>query len=310
MTNHDFDRAVDRLAQQQHGAFHIRQLRAIGGSTDMIEHRVDTGRLLRLAARVLALASYPPSWQRQYKAAELSIPGSAVADRPALWLHRIEGGKVLRPKLVVPYTSNVRSTLADVRRCADVAVTEVDRIAVTTVAQTLVDIVAGWMLAAVERAWDDALLRGKVTVEQLAERVAVAVAGRRPHGREAEALLEDRRATSWADLDSILELVMVRLLGVVPPGVTILQQVTMDWWSPGEGRVGIFIPEWNLIIELDGRRWHARLESFDADRWRDNVAVANGCRVLRFTHVHLTVRPDEVLAIVLAAGAQTLARAS
>jgi hypothetical protein len=310
MTNHDFDRAVDRLAQQQHGAFHIRQLRAVGGTTDMIEHRVGIGRFVRLAARVLALASYSPTWRRQYKAAELSIPGSAIADRPALLVHQVEGGKVLRPRLVVPYTANVRSTLADIRRSSDVAVTTVDRIAVTTVAQTLVDVVARWSIPLVERAWDDALLTGKVTLEQLAERVAVAVGGRRPHGQAAEALLEDRRDTSWVELDSVLELLMVRLLGAVPPGVTVLQQATMSWWAAGEGRVDIFIPEWNLIVELDGRRWHARLESFDTDRWRDNVAVANGCRVLRFTHVHLTVRPDEVVAIVLAAGSRTLAQAS
>lgn len=310
MTNHDFDRAVDRLAQRQHGAFHIRQLRELGGSTDMIEHRVGVGTYVRLAARVLALASHPPTWRRQYKAAELSIPGSAIAGRAALLLHHIDGGKVLRPQLAVPYTSNVRSTLADVRRAIDYRTTNVDRISVTTVAQTLVDLVGSWQIQPVERAWDDALLTGKVTLEELEERVAVAVAGRRPHGRAAEALLDDRRDTEWVELDSLLELLTVRLLTAVPPGVTVLQQASMPWWAPGEGRVDIYIPEWGLIIELDGRRWHARVTAFDADRWRDNVAVAHGMRVLRFTHVHLTVRPAEVLTLVIDAGQHRLARAS
>lgn len=311
MTNHDFDRAVDRLAQRQHGAFHPRQLRPFGGTRKLVEHRVDIGTYTPLGGGVLALTSHPPTWRRQYKAAELTIPGAAIADRAALKLHAVEGGKVLRPSLVVPYTSNVRNTvLADVRRAAGVATTEVDHIRVTTLAQTLVDLVGCWQLQPVERAWDDALLTGKVTAEQLADRVSAAVAGRRPHGRHAEVLLDDRLATDWVRLDSLLELLTLRLLAALPPGVTVLVQATMPWWSPGEGRVDVYIPEWQLIIELDGRRWHARLAAFDADRWRDNRAVAHGCRVLRFTHAHLTVRPDEVIEVILAAGRHRLARAS
>lgn len=310
MTNHDFDRAVDRLALRQHGAFHPRQLRALGGTRKLVEHRVDIGTFIPLGGGVLALASHPPTWQRQYKAAELTIPGAAIADRAALKVHRIEGGKVVRPSLAVPYTSNVRNrVLADVRRATGLAVTEVDGIRVTTVAQTLVDLVASWQVQPVERAWDDALLTGKVTVDQLAERTDAAVAGRRPHGSDAAVLLDDRRDTTWVDLDSLLELIMSRLLAAVPPGVTVLLQSSMPWWSPGEGRVDLYLPEWNLIVELDGRRWHARLAAFDADRWRDNRAVAHGCRVLRFTHAHLTVRPDEVLALALAAGRHRLALA-
>lgn len=311
MTNHEFDRAVDRLARQQHGAFHRRQLRLLGGTRKLVEHRLDVGAYTSLGGGVLALPSHPPTWRRQYKAAELTIPGAAIADRSALKVHDIEGGKVLRPSIVVPYTSNVRNkVLADVRRATDVDTTEVDQIRVTTVAQTLVDLVACWQLQQVERAWDDALLTGKVTTEQLADRVAAAVAGRRPHGRHAEVLLEDRRATDWVDLDSLLELVLLRLLAALPPGITVRLQATMPWWSPGEGRVDVYIPEWHLIIELDGRRWHARLAAFDADRWRDNQAVAHGCRVLRFTHAHLTVRPDEVVAVIVAAGRHRLALAS
>jgi very-short-patch-repair endonuclease len=310
MRNLDFDRAVTRLALRQHGAFHHKQLRSLGGTATMIDDRVANGTYVRLAPRVLALASQPATWRRQYKAAELSIPGSALADRAALHVHGIEGGKVLRPVLAVPYTSNVRSPLADIRRCADVSTTEVDRIRVTTAAQTLVDVVACWKLRPVEAAWDDALLRGLVTTEELEARVAVAVDGRRPHGRQAEALLVDRRATEWVALDSLLELLASRLLSGLPPGVTFVHQATMPWWQPGEGRVDLFIPAWRLIIELDGRRWHARVAAFDTDRWRDNVAAANGCAVLRFTHAHLTLRADEVLALILEVGRHRLALAS
>lgn len=303
MLHRDFDQAVLRLAQRQHWAIHQRQLRELGGTRTMVNDRVDAESLIRLAPNVFAVAGHPATWQRQYKAAELCIPGAAIADRPALMVHGVDGAKVLRPSLAIAHASNTRCPLADLRRASDLCTTVVDGIRVTTMAQTLVDVVTQLPISVVERHWDDALLTGKVLVDDLAERAATKVAMRRPGGADAEALVEDRRATEWQKLDSILELLTVPLLRALPPDVQVVLQATMDWWQPGEGRVDIYIPAWRLIIELDGRRWHARVQAFDADRWRDNVAVANGHVVLRFTHAHLTLRPQEVVDLVLAAGA-------
>jgi very-short-patch-repair endonuclease len=310
MLNRDFDRAVTRLAQRQHWAFHQRQLRAIGGTRTMVNDRVDAGSFIRLTHNVFALAGRPPTWQRQYKAAELCIPGAAIADRPALLVHGLEGSKVLRPSLAVAHASSTRCAIADVRRASDLRTTEIGGIRVTTLAQTLVDVVPLLPIHASEAFFDDALLSGRVTVEDLDERAASRIAMRRPGGHDAAALVDDRRDTAWVELDSILELLTSRLLRALPPGTTFVHQATMPWWGPGEGRVDIYIPAWGLIIELDGRRWHARVQAFDADRWRDNVAVANGHVVLRFTHAHLTLRPDEVIAIVLATGESRLRLAS
>src|SRR5438128_1531487 len=78
----------------------------------------------------------------------------------------------------------------------------------------------------------------------------------------------------------------------------LIPQATVPWWTPGEGRVDARPPDWRTIIEADGRRWHARVQDFASDRWRDNVAQAHGYRVLRFTYTHLRQRPDEVVTIV------------
>jgi very-short-patch-repair endonuclease len=64
----------------------------------------------------------------------------------------------------------------------------------------------------------------------------------------------------------------------------------------------VLIVVWRLIIEGDGRRWHARLESMERDRARDNEAVAHGYRVLRFSYWMLRDHPDEVLDVVLRVG--------
>lgn len=141
MLNRDFDRAVVRLARRQHGAIHQRQLREVGGTRTMVNDRISAGALLRLAPNVFAVAGHPPTWQRQYKAAELCIPGAAIADRPALLVHGLEGAKVLRPSLAVAHGPSTRCELADVRRAREVETTVVDGIRVTTLAQTLVDVV-------------------------------------------------------------------------------------------------------------------------------------------------------------------------
>ena len=39
-----------------------------------------------------------------------------------------------------------------------------------------------------------------------------------------------------------------------------------------------------LILESDGRRWHARVADFDRDAWRDMQAAVLGYRVLRWSY--------------------------
>lgn len=73
-------------------------------------------------------------------------------------------------------------------------------------------------------------------------------------------------------------------------------------WAPGSGRVDLFIPDWRLVIELDGRHWHARTENFEADRRRDNSAAIAGYSVLRFTWRMLTTEADRCVNQILEVG--------
>ncbi len=73
-------------------------------------------------------------------------------------------------------------------------------------------------------------------------------------------------------------------------------------WAPGSGRVDLFIPDWRLIIELDGRQWHARTENFESDRQRDNSAAIAGYSVLRFTWKMLSTEADTCVSQILEVG--------
>lgn len=54
-------------------------------------------------------------------------------------------------------------------------------------------------------------------------------------------------------------------------------------------------PEAMLAIEVDGQAFHTDARSFQSDRIRQNLLVAAGWRVLRFTWRDITQRPQQVL---------------
>src|SRR5436190_11930568 len=292
------DRAIERLARTQHEAFNRTQARALGFTDRMIQYRIDIGCWIQLAPGIYALASAPPTWKRQYKAAELTHPDAAIAALAAGKLHALEGFRTTGAEIVVPYTSKTRSPIAKVHRGHDVPVTVVDGIRVTTVAQTLLDCLRRVPLDKLERAMDASLLTGAVTVAELDERRRALDHARRPSISTWRALVDERLEEGWRPPESDLETALWNVLKRLPSEPHLVRQAVMPWWTRGEGRVDVLAPDWRLILEADGRRWHARVRDFDADRWRDNVASAHGYRVLRFTYTHLTKRPTEAASIV------------
>lgn len=310
MRNIDFEREISIVARRQHGAFHTRQAREVGGTAAVLRNRLSNGAVLQLAPKVWAVAGHPATWKRQYKAAELSVPDSALADRGASLVHGLEGSRVVRPTVVVDYEANRRQRLTDVRRASEVAITTVDGFRVTSVAQTLFDLLACDGLSAVERAMDGALVTGAVTMAELEERLEVSERLGRRNTSPFRTLLNERSADLPDTAESELELVLHRILRKLGTDVEVVYQATPPWWHTTRSRVDAYIPAWRLVVEADGRRWHSRLADFDRDRWRDNLATANGHRVLRFTHTHLTERPKEALELLRAVGRSSATEAN
>lgn len=312
MIKHEFDRAIGTIARRQHGVFHLRQVRDVGGSKEMVQTRLRSGMFVRLAPRVLGIASHPATWQRQFKAAELTIAPAALADRSAAVVHRLSGYRVLRPSLVVPPSASNRSSLATVRRSASAETTTVDGMRVTTLRQTLYDLLSCSPLSLVERAIDQALAERWLTVDELIDLGRSRAACRLPHSATWRALVDERSAHAWQPSESELEVRLGAVLDRLPAEVPVIRQGTPPWWNAAENRVDAYLPTWGLIVEADGRRWHTRVADFDRDRWRDNIAAAHGHRVLRFTHTHLAQQPSAALELVVQAGrhAVTLRAAS
>jgi very-short-patch-repair endonuclease len=82
----------------------------------------------------------------------------------------------------------------------------------------------------------------------------------------------------------------------LPPPLT-------EQWVEGL-RVDFYWPQFRLIVEVDGFRYHGHRYAFETDRRRDQAHVAY--KVLRFSWRHLTEEPYRVIAVIAKAiGAAT-----
>lgn len=294
--------AINRLARDQQGVIHRRQLLDEGLSYRQLEGRIDNGALIDLGHGVLAVPSAPATYLRQYKAAELAVPDAAVCGLAGAKLHDLGATRSAAPEIAVHPSSNHRCSFARVQRRRDVQTTTVQGIRVTTVAQTLVDLAGRLRLSKLEDTWTSALIRNRTTLPELQERVLAAESQRLRHRGAARSMIDS--LLLGTDLaESELEVLLHDLASRVPGIPEVVRQVPLPWWKEGAGRGDVGVPAWRMILEADGRSWHARLRDFDEDRMRDNAAAAHGHVVLRFTALHLRRAPEQVVELIAAAGA-------
>jgi hypothetical protein len=301
MKSHQMTRQLDKLSRRQYGVIHRRHAAAAGMTARMIDHRLATGEWLLLAPNVYAHATYPSSWQRQYKAAELSVPNGALAAFAAAKVHRWDGFKTAPPEVVVEHRCRHRSPIAVVHRGTDVLTASVDGFRVTTQAQTLCDLLPRMRLDRWEATTDGLLLTRKLSIDDLVERRQAWETSRRPGIGLLRSLVDERTSGAWVPPESELERLLHHAVSLVP------ECPEVDWqapapWAPTKERVDGLIRAWMVILEADGRAWHARVADFDRDRWRDMQAAALGYRVLRMSWSHLNYRLDEVVEMLRQAG--------
>src|SRR3954447_12169891 len=204
MPMNEIFRAVDRMARRQHGVLHRDQLLALEVTRHMIATRLANRSWIRLAPSVYAIASFPPTWLRQCKAAELATPGSAICGLPAGHLLDWEGSRALRPEVAAAPSANHRNRLAKVHRVDKLATTFVKGIRVTTHAQTLCDVLTTMKLDRWEQTCDRLLLTNEMSVRDLEERVEAYTRSHRPSIALLRALLQVRSANGWEAPESEL----------------------------------------------------------------------------------------------------------
>lgn len=289
------DRAIGALADQQHGAITLSQLRALGLSASAVRSRVTAGRLRRLYRGVYAFGHVALRPEGRILAAVLACGPNAVAS------HRAAAdllGLLKSARTVVDVTAPGRAPRPrkgiDVhgsRMLERVDVTTVRGIPCTSVARTLLDLAEVVDRRGVERACEQA------EVLRLFDRTAIEEVLARAQGRKGAALLGGVLADHYAveaPTRSELEKLLIRLCeqaGVPRPRVN--SQVS-------GGEADFVWPAERLIVETDGYATHGTRRAFEHDRARDSGLTLQGWRVVRITWRQLTGAPDQVAATLAA----------
>ncbi|NND02520.1 MAG: hypothetical protein HKN91_07015 [Acidimicrobiia bacterium] len=295
---------VGELAAKQHGVITFDQLRGAGVSRSAIVRRLEVGEWRRLGHRTIAVNGSPDTKRRELSAAVLSCPRAFASGRSAAWLHRMANSHCpAQHEVTVPHTGNARSGIARVRRSQfflSTEVVEVDGIRVASRCETVFRMAEYVSERRIVRLIDDELLTNASAAEQLGD-IYLRYQGHRVRGMaKLRPLLLERLAHAHVPSESALETLADEVFRSLD-GPPMLRQIPLPW-APTAGRVDRYIPEWKLIIELDGRAWHTRSEAFERDRARDNAAAAHGLTTLRLTWTMLTDRPEHCRQLVLKAG--------
>ena len=270
------------------------QLHAAGLGRTAIHTRVRAGRLVRLHRGVYAVGHSqlaPLGWRW---AAVLACGGPGLAALS----HR--SAAVVWDLLPSPAQFDV-STLANARSTAKIRVhrglqpddvTTIDRLPVTTVARTLVDLTATLTPHQTERVIHRAEHLRLLDTHSLDEQLA------RAHGRRTKPLRAALRTLETDEPDITRTVLEERFLALIRNARLPQPEVNA---MVGDEEVDFLWRAQRLIVETDGAATHLTPTAFEEDRRRDAVHSMMGFRTLRFTWRQVVYEPRFVAAAIAAA---------
>ena len=281
-----------QLTEIQHGVLSRQQLLDAGLTPDAIRHRLEEGRLHRVYAGVYAVGRPELSQLGRWMAAVLACGEGAVlshASAAALW--GVYKAATKRIDISVPKAR--RAAHAGIRphrrTLSREETTTTQRIPVTAISMTLVDLAAVVTRKQLEAAINEADKLDLITPHRLRDEL-----DRMPTRRGIRVLRVLLEETSFTLTDSELErrfLPIAKRAGLPPPKT----QARIHGF-----RVDFHWPDVNLVVETDGLRYHRTPQQQAKDRIRDQRLTVAGLTVLRFTHSQIAKDPAHVGATLVA----------
>jgi hypothetical protein len=272
------------------------ELRAMGLSGSGIDHRLRTGRLHRKYSEIFAVGRPDLSLDGEFLAAVLACgPRAVLSHRSALRKWGLRGGGTSRIDVTAPRSIKPKRGIRLHRPLSLDALdtTEADGIAITTVAQTLLDV------AAPSYRVDMGRLLHEADVQQVLDMRAIwSVLARSPRAvgaRRLEAALRQEVPFTRSDLE-LAALELFRNFSVPQPECNV-------WVSDGNKLVEVdFLwREFRLIAEVDGARYHSTRWRRRQDAAKTTALRAQGWTVHRFADTEINGTPARVAATILTA---------
>lgn len=273
------DAIIAVVAARQHGLVAYRQLLAAGIGRGAIEHRIRTGRLIRVQRGVYAVGHVHESGLVRRMAAVLTCGDGAVLSHLGALAHwELRGSSARKIHVTVPRRNASRSRAGIVVHRSLVlppSETATHRaIPVTSVARSLLDGAAILAPHALSRAVE------RCEILRLFDLAAVAHTLRlhptHPGAARLRSAIElfcDDEITR-SDLEAMM-------LGICEGHA--LPRPLVNHIVEGE-EVDFFFREQRLVVETDGRETHLTRAAFERDRARDAHLAVAGHRVVRFTY--------------------------
>jgi predicted transcriptional regulator of viral defense system len=262
---HERGRRLGDLARRQHGVVSIRQLQQVLGYSRVgVKRMVDAGRLHRIAFGVYAVGHTDLSRHGECLAAVLAVgPGSLLSYHSAGWLWGLWVGSPVPIHVTATVTRHHPTPKGLVRHRArnideaDRAL--VDRIPVTSVARTLLDL--AWKLPS------DQLRRVLARAEdlRLIDLEALHDVIERNRGHHGAKRLRFALATYERPIWSRSEFERRFVECLVDAG---LPRPATGWNEVGH-ELDVYWPDLRFGVELDSFATHGNREAFESDRERD-----------------------------------------
>jgi len=301
------DKQLAQLAAGQGGVVLRSQAFAVGLTRSMVQRRIVSGALIKASPGVYLLPGHAYTLRSVLRAVTAALP-AVVSHESAAETHDLPYVKRGLVVVTVPIRTTHTFPGVVVHQSTDVLphhITEVGGLRVTNVPRTIFDLAARMRGRRLQMLIEQAVVERRCSWEDLVG-VRDELARRGRPGSTLFRTVMSGIGPGLAVAESALEVRGLSLLedGGMPEPV---QQFPFPWREAGEGRIDLAYPEARVIVELDGRRWHSRTDSFDIDRERDRAAQLAGWRVFRFTWHHLEANPEEFIATVAQALAQQAA---
>jgi Transcriptional regulator, AbiEi antitoxin len=277
---------LTHLAGEQYGVVSYRQLRELGFSKGHVYRAHEADRLLRVYRGVYAVGHSELSPHGRCRAALLAFNDEAVlSHRSAGWLWGLFSW--CREEVDVTYAGKGRRKGIRVHRVmaiGDQDVTTLERIRVTSLARTLIDIAASEPERELDRAVDRAKRRGLLDLDAIDQMIARRV--RTPGAAQLKQALALYRKPVFDRARS--ELLFLDALENEGERLPVLNTWVDEWeidayWEPER-----------FAVEVDGWETHGSREAFESDRLRLEEMKLAGIDGIRISARRIETEPQQV----------------
>jgi very-short-patch-repair endonuclease len=288
--------ALAAVADRQHGAISVEQLRRLGISEKAQRGAIRTGWLAVAGPRVLVVRASPDCWARQLRVGLLALGDEAwVSHEAAARLHGLDRS-IDAVEFTLPrdgrrsarrerFPGRVHTTGA----VGPLDVVTLDGFRCSSATRTILDLAyIGTPTIRLEAAIDSAVRLGLSAPHVIAARLAELRGPGRRGARALDRLLVDSGGESRLER---LFLQLVRRAGLPRPAT----QRVMRRDSRHVARVDFLFEASRVVVEVTGRVGHSSPADRQRDAQRRNELLELGYRVYEYTWADVTERPDTVV---------------